>query len=359
MNIHQSRARLFVIFLLSIAGLGLANGCVVAPEEHGDVTTLAGSTAGFADGPGNTAQFLAPTGVAVAPDGTVYVADTTNHRIRTIDPATGQVATLAGTGLAGFADGPGTIAQFNNPFGVSVAADGTVYVADTNNHRIRTINPATGGVTTLAGTDTAGYVDGPGSTARFNSPFSVAVAPNGTVYVSDYFNHRIREIDPITGEVSTLAGSSSGFADGPGVDARFNRPAGVAVAPNGTVYVAEHLNHRIRAIDPATGEVSTLAGTGTPGFADGPGNTAQFVAPTGVAVASNGTVYVGDRVNHRIRAIDPASGEVSTFAGTGTAGFADGPSNTAQFDNPSGVAVTPNGTIYVADYGNYRIRKIT
>jgi streptogramin lyase len=327
----------------------------------GDVTTLAGNgTFGFADGPGNTAQFDRPNGVAVAPNGTVYVADIYNHRIRTINPTTGQVTTLAGNGTLGFADGPGTTAQFNNPFGVAVAPTGTIYVGDTGNHRIRTINPTTGQVTTLAGTGNDGFTDGPGATAQFSFPRGVAVAPGGTIYVADTLNDRIRTINPTTGQVTTLAGTGTpGFADGPSTTAQFRYPADVTVAPNGTVYVADSSNDRIRTINPTTGQVTTLAGTGTPGFADGPSTNAKFNNPSGVSAAPGGTVYVADSNNDRIRAINPTTGQVTTLAGTGTAGFADGPSTTAQFNGPDGVTVAPNGTVYVADSINYRIRKIT
>ena len=276
------------------------------------------------------------------------------------DPNLGNVTTLAGNGTRGFADGPGNTAQFNNPYGVAFAPNGNIYVADTYNQRIRVTNPTTGQVTTLAGTGTEGFADGPGTNAQFNNPYGVAVAPNGTVYVADRFNNRIRATNPATGEVTTLAGNGTqGFADGPGNTAQFNDPTGVAVAPNGTVYVADVINNRIRAINPTTGQVTTLAGNGTVGFADGPGNTAQFNDPTGVAVAAGGTVYVADVSNNRIRAINPTTSRVSTLAGSGTEGFADGTGTNAQFNRPYGVAVAPNGTIYVADTDNHRIRKIT
>ena len=138
MTIIQSRIRMSVVLLVSIATLGLVSGCGAAGVPPSNVTTLAGSTAGFADGSDTTAQFNGPTGVAVAPDGTVYIADTNNHRIRAINPTTGQVTTLAGSTI-GFADGPGNTAQFNYPFGVAVAPNGTVYLGDYFNHRIRTI----------------------------------------------------------------------------------------------------------------------------------------------------------------------------------------------------------------------------
>ena len=332
--------------------------CPLSDANLGNVTTLAGSgERGFADGPGTNAQFYDPTGVAVAPNGTVYVADRFNHQIRAVNPTTGEVTTLAGSGTAGFADGPGSTAQFLFPFGVAVAPSGTVYVADVNNNRIRAINPTTGEVTTLAGSGERGLTDGTGTNAQFDYPTGVAVAPNGIIYVADYYNHRIRAINPTTGQVTTLAGSSAGFADGTGTTAQFNLPTGVAVAPNGTVYVADSNNFRIRAINPTTRVVTTLAGS-TQGSADGTGTTAQFNLPYGVAVAPGGTVYVADTSNSRIRAINPTTGQVTTLAGS-SAGFADGTGTNAQFGYSVGVAAAPNGTVYVADTNNQRIRKIT
>ena len=208
------------------------------------VATLAGSTAGFADGTGGAAQFNGPYGVAVDYSGTAYVADGNNHRIRKITSA-GVVTTLAGSGARGFSDGTGVAAQFNYPIGVAVDSSGTVYVADAGNNRIRKITPA-GVVTTLAGY-AAGSADGTGGAAQFKDPRGVAVDPSGTVYVADYGNHRIRKITP-AGVVTTLAGSTAGFADGTGSAARFNVPFGVAVDSSGTVYVADYCNHRIRKI---------------------------------------------------------------------------------------------------------------
>jgi len=321
----------------------------------GTVSTLAGSTQGFSDGAGSSAKFFRPAGVAVDSAGTVYVADTNNHRIRKV-LSNGTVSTLAGSGVAGFADGVGAAAQFSSPNGVIVNSAGTVYVADTFNHRIRKILPD-GTVSTLAGSGTAGFADGAGATAKFKYPEGVAVDSAGTVYVADTQNHRIRKILP-DGTVSTLAGSGTvGFADGPGAIARFWSPMGVAVDSAGTVYVGDQGNHRIRKILP-DGTVSTLAGSGTAGFADGPGAIARFWSPMGVAVDSAGTVYVADTNNNRIRKILP-DGTVSTLAGSGTAGIADGAGATAQFDNPKGVAADSAGTVYVADYFNHRIRKIT
>jgi sugar lactone lactonase YvrE len=212
-------------------------------------------------------------------------------------------------------------------------------------------------VTTLAGSS-YGYADGTGTSARFGGPYGVAVDASGTVYVADNGNHRIRKItiSGSTATVSTLAGSTQGFADGTGTGARFNLPNSVAVDASGNMYVADANNQRIRKITPA-GEVTTLSGSGTPGDANGTGTGAQFKSPSGVAVDASGNLYVSDYGNSRIRKVSSA-GEVTTLAGS-TAGYADGEGTAATFRGPVGVTVDGSGILYVADYNNQRIRKVT
>jgi sugar lactone lactonase YvrE len=323
----------------------------------GYVTTLAGSTSGFADGTGTAAQFRAPRGVAVDGAGNVYVADYDNNRIRKITP-TGVVSTLAGSSQ-GYADGTGTAAKFDKPYGAAVDGAGNLYVADGGNYLIRAITPA-GVVSSLAGSGTYGYANGIGTAAEFNVPVGVAVDGAGNLYVADDENNRIRTIVIAIGDVATLAGDGTpfAFADGIGTSARFYSPTGVALDGAGNLYVADSRNHRIRKIVIATGDVTTIAGSGTAGFADGPGAAAQFNEPSGVAVDGAGNLYVADYNNHRIRKIVIASGDVTTLAGDGTAGFADGTLTAAQFNYPYGVAVDGAGNLYVADFSNNRIRKI-
>jgi sugar lactone lactonase YvrE len=318
------------------------------------VSTLAGSgTVGYADGQGSSASFKWIGGVAVDRSGNVYVADTLNHRIRKVT-ANGAVSTLAGSGMEAYADGQGTSASFYRPKGVAVDVSGNVYVADAANTRIRKIT-ASGNVTTLAG-GSYGYADGQGTSAGFNWPVGVAVDRSGNVYVADSLGHRIRKITQ-SGNVATLAGSGSvGDADGQGSSASFNNPGGVAVDGDGTVYVADSDNNRVRKIAP-NGMVATLAGSGTAGYADGQGGSASFNRPLGVAVDGSGNVYVADANNNRIRKIT-ANGTVSTLAG-GDSGYADGAGSSAKFYYPIGIAVDENGNLYVADYGDSRIRKIT
>ncbi len=336
---------LFGLMLLPVIGIG----------QIYNVTTLAGSGGtSYADGTGTAASFNSPSGVAVDAVGNLYVADYFNDRIRKINPA-GVVTTLAGSGNRSFADGPGTFASFNGPSGVAVDALGNVYVADYYNHRIRKISPA-GIVTTLAGSSGFGsYADGPGTVARFNNPTGVAIDAAGNVYVADDGNHRIRKISS-DGVVTTLAGSGvAGYNDGIGTAASFNRPIGVAVDTTGNVYVADASNHRIRKITPV-GLVTTMAGSAF-GYSDGTGAAARFNFPTGVAVDVIGNVYVADASNHRIRKISPAR-LVTTLAGTGNNDYSDGRGTMANLYSPDDLAVDATGNLYVADAGNNRIRKL-
>jgi len=322
-----------------------------------EVSTLAGNTQGFVDGPGTAARFDNPFGVAVDGSGNVYVADPFNDRIRKITAA-GVVSTLAGNGTSGLVDGAGTVAQFRGPAGVAVDGSGNVYVADSGNNAIRKITAA-GVVSTLAGNGTLGLVDAAGTAARFRTPVGVAVDGSGNVYVADMNNNSIRMITA-AGVVSTLAGAGffgAGFVDAAGINARFRFPQGVAVDGSGNVYVADTDNMLIRKI--TAGVVSTLAGGNQmQGLVDAAGTAARFRFPQGVAVDGSGNVYVADISNHSLRKVT-AAGVVSTVAGNGTQGFVDGPGTTARFNNLRGVAVDGSGgNIYVVDASNHRIRQI-
>ena len=321
------------------------------------VSTLAGSgTRGNTDATGVDASFRNPNQIAVDTSGNVYVADYNNHSIRKITPA-GIVTTYAGGGSQGSANGTGASASFYYPSGVAVDGSGNVYVADGGNHKIRKISSA-GTVTTLAGNGMAGDSNGTGSNASFNYPSAVAVDTLGNVYVADLGNHKIRKITS-AGVVTTLAGSGSqGSANGTGASASFYSPYGLAVDTSGNVYVADSFNHKIRKITSA-GVVTTLAGSGSQGSADGTGTAASFLNPNGVSVDASGNVYVADTYNLKIRKIS-STGVVTTIAGSGSQGSTDGAANVASFNNPFSVAYdATTGNIYVADNGNNKIRKIT
>ncbi|MEY2658996.1 MAG: Virginiamycin lyase [Pseudomonadota bacterium] len=343
---------------------GSGSGSGSASPTQWVVTTLAGtgSTTPFANGTGGTATFNFPYGVAVDTSGNVFVADSNNHLIRKITPA-GVVSTLAGTtGVSGSDNGQGNTSKFYGLTWIAVDGSGYLYVADLLNQRIRKITPV-GVVSNWAGSSglwgQSGYLDGTAGTARFYNPAGVALDTNGNLYLADSNNHLIRKITP-AGEVSTLAGVAltMGYLDGTGGTAKFNSPSGVAVDTSGYVYVADYDNHLIRKISP-TGVVSTLAGIGgTSGSANGSGGSATFNNPTGIAIDANGTLYVAEQTNHRVRKISPL-GVVSTLAGVGSAGHVDGTGETAIFDSPSGIAVDTSGNLYVGDKSNNLIRKIT
>lgn len=274
------------------------------------------------------------------------------------EPAFGytMVSTLAGNGIDGFTDGNGAVAQFYGPEGATVDAQGNVYVADAGNSSIRKITPS-GTVSTLAGNGTIGFVNGSSTAARFDSPVDVALDGQGNVYVADFGNHCVRKITP-AGMVSTLAGTgTAGFADGSATTAQFNGPNGLVVDGQGGLYVSDYDNNRIRKVMP-NGTVSTLAGTGQRGFADGPGSSAQLSGPEGLALDGQGNLYVAEFAGQRIRKIAP-NGMVSTLAGNGVRGYADGAGSTAQFSGVAGLALDAHGDLLVADAGNYCVRKVT
>ncbi len=320
------------------------------------VSTFAGSgVPGFVNATGVAAQFGLSLGIATDVSGNVYVCDADNHRIRKITPA-GVVTTLAGS-TQGFADGTGAAAQFNFPQGIVVDASGNVYVADYNNHRIRRITPA-GVVTTLAGSGVPGSADGTGVAAQFDQPTGLALDTTGKLYIADRGNNRIRMLWLTNGGVQTIAGSTMGYTDAAGTLAQFNRPQGLVVDASGNIYVSDTNNNRIRKITPGFYEVTTFAGGGSFDFADGTGTAALFGGPWGIIQDTAGNFYVGDTGNNRIRKITPAA-EVTTLAGSGTFGYADGNNDSAEFKYPYGIAINSSGDFYVADAYNYRIRKIT
>jgi sugar lactone lactonase YvrE len=321
------------------------------------IATFGNGTAGWQDGPAASAEFNGPFGIAVGANGMVYVADAANNRIRTIAPG-GTVATLAGNAKAGFNDGAGAIATFNNPTGIAVDANGQVYVADHNNNMIRRISP-TGIVTHWCGQIAAGSQDGAGSAASFNGPIAITVAPNGIAYVADEFNNTIRKI--YSGTVTTLAGAASNppaTVDGTGSNASFFVPTGITVDASGNLYVMQFAN-AVRFVTPA-GNVTTLAGGGSAGFSNGYGSQASFVFPFGIVVDPSGEILIADQGNKAIRTVSivPA---VRTLAGDGQKGYQEGHGPAALFTFPESVATAPDGTIYVADAApnNIRIRKIT
>lgn len=325
-----------------------------SPEKI--VSIVAGSgRRGLQDGPAPLARFAWPTGIAVSRNGDRFVADYDNHVIRKIDRF-GWVTTFAGEGTPGFADGKGREALFHGPDTLAIDQEDNLYVADADNFRIRKITPD-GRVSTVAGSGKRGNHEGPALEAEFVYPTGVTMAPDGSLYVADRGAHRIKRVTP-AGIVMIVAGSGEpGYHDSLAYFAKFNQPMTVAADNGGNLYVADAGSHTIRRIG-SDGNVITVAGSGEPGYRDGLREEAQFFWPTGVSVDVEGNLIVSDSKNHRIRKILLPQGRVSTLAGNGQPGFIDGMGLSAGFDFPTGIGIDLAGNIYIADSANHRIRAI-
>jgi sugar lactone lactonase YvrE len=311
------------------------------------VTTLGGAASPFGNAGGNSRSFRSPTGIAVDAGANIYVANCYGPAIQKIAPA-GTVTNILGPGPV-IDIATGITSEAGHCGAIAIDSRGNVYVAEEKSGRIRKVTPA-GVVSTLGGP----------LGVRFSDPSGIAVDDRGNVFVADTASHTIRKITP-SGIVSTLAGNAGigGSADGTGGAARFSFPRGIAVDAQGNVYVADTMNRTIRKITPA-GVVTTLAGSpGLDGNADGTGAAARFNRPRGIAVDRNGTIYVADTNNHIIRKIT-AAGLVTTLAGSpGLHGDADGTGSAARFRSPNAVAIDGRGNVYVADTDNNMIRRIT
>ncbi len=324
------------------------------------VTTVAGQTESIGDTDGaalTQALFNNPHGICVDGQGRVYIADRWNHRIRLLDTNTGQVSTLAGTGQIGSDNGPGNVARFYEPWGITCSTDGTVYVADTKNHLIRKIDTL-GNVSTLAGTGAFGVQNGSALTARFAEPSGIALADDGTLYICDHLGHTIRKLTT-GGIVSTIAGQAfvTADVDGPGSVARFNRPFDIDMDRNGNILIADEWNHKIRRVTP-TGFTTTVAGSGSLGSDDGHVSQARFNYPWDVLMDSSGNIFVMDGFNYTLRKIEGDT--VHTYCGTTRkSGARDGYADQAAFSGATAICFDErDNAIYVADAYNEIIRKV-
>jgi len=341
---------------------------IFSSQAQNYVTTYAGTGVnGYADGDTATCKFKGIFGICMDHSGNLYIADNSDNRIRKIS-ADGIVTTLAGTGVAGYLDGPDSVAKFKAPSDLCVDDAGNVYVSDFENQYIRKIS--TGGtVSTIAGNGVPGYADGTADAAEFNYPRGICIDAQGNLFIADSWNHRIRKIDA-GGNVSTLAGysdtigvqSPGDYADGSDTSARFNAPCGMSIDSLGNLYLADAYNHRIRKITPA-GVVTTVAGSGSigassGGFLDGDISVARLNTPTEVFIDKQGRIFIGDTYNNRIRLVQ--DDVVSTVAGNGTAGLVNGIDSLAEFTAPRGVVTDATSAhAYVCDNGNHVIRKVS
>ena len=320
-------------------------------QALGLVTTIAGSGApGIDDGPALSATFSDPFGLAVDKRGNVIVADGgQSNRIRRVTTE-GKVQTIAGSS-EGFADGDALQAQFNTPSGIAIDRAGNIIIADTSNNRIRKLSTDGTRVSTIAGTGVAGFTDGRTDQAQFDGPIGIAVDKSGNLFIADTYNDSIRKITT-EGVVTTVAGTGSpGYSDGPANSAMFDTPSGVAVDKDGNLFIADTGNHAIRKISPL-GEVTTVAGRD----AGSQGGEVRLNHPVGITVTPDGFLFISDDDRGRIIRITP-EGAATTYAGS-IAGFANGAGESARFNGPSAVAVDRQGILYVADSQNYLIREI-
>lgn len=336
----------------------------------GTLTSIAGTgEAGDAGegGPATQARLNGPFDLAFAPDGALFFTDTFNHRVKRIDPRDGTIRTIAGTGEAGFAGdgGPAVAAKMREPYGIAIGPDRAVFVVDRLNRRVRRIDPVSGIIATIAGDGRAASDGdgGPGTQAGLVEPNDACLSADGTaLLIADVAGHRVRSLDLATGRIATVAGTGEAAHDGdggPAARAALHGPRAVAIGRDGAVLILERNGNTLRRIDPATGTIATIAGTGRKGSEGdgGPARAAEFAAPKELGIDRDGGILIVDTETHRIRRIAP-DGIVTTIAGTGTSGPEDGPDSAARLARPHGLAVGPDGAVYIGDTENHRIRRL-
>jgi trimeric autotransporter adhesin len=315
-------------------------------------------------GPATSAQLAAPSGITVDTAGNLFIADQSNHRIRMVTTS-GVISTIAGNGIRGFNgdSGQAASAMLNQPTGVVVDSAGNLFIADTSNNRVRKIVKTSGGIITVAGGGPQGLSDGgPATSAQLINPTSVAVDTAGNLFIADTNNNRIRKVTS-AGVISTVAGNGNvGFSGdgGPAASAQLSSPSGVAVDNAGNLFIADKDNHCVRKVTPS-GAISTVTGGGVQGLGDGgPADSAKLYSPASVAVDTAGNLFIADIFNNRVHKVMP-DGLIRTVAGNGSGGFSGdgGPIISAQLDSPTGVAMDTSGNLFIADFENQRVRKIT
>lgn len=374
-------------------------------------------------GPAQAASLNEPKGLAVDTNGDLYIADSENHVVRRIDHRTGQIVTVAGCrppeqpgasvprssdpsslreieedplgteesgqakGFSQVADLSGTVrfvaagttvpvrfagdgapakqAVLNFPTAVAIDGEGNLYIADTMNHRIRMVDGATGIIRTIAGTGHGRYAGdgGPAESASLQDPSALVLDGLGHLYIADQSNNRIRMVDLRTGLISTLAGNGTAAYNGddlPALEASLAGPSGLAMGPDGTLYIADTFNGRIRSVVLDKGTIQTVAGDGGEYRLSNGDESVSLSRPYGIAVDREGNIFITDSDSHLLRLCDRRRGVTRRVAGNGTASFAGdgGPAELAALSYPFGVALSHDGTIFVADTFNHRIRRL-
>lgn len=356
-----------ITYTLTTTGCITATTVNVVPYAGQIITTIAGNgIAGFAGdgGAATSAKINQPWGVAVDASGNTYIADYANHRVRKVS-SSGIITTIAGTGVAGFSGdgGPASSAQINMPYDVTVDAAGNVYIADDGNFRVRKINTS-GIISSIAGNGLPGFSGdgGPATAAAFTGPSCIALDATGNIYIS-VDGTRVRKIST-SGIITTFAGNGTiGYSGdgGPATSAQLHNPVSVTADALGNIYIADQLNNYVRKVN-SSGIISTIAGTGAPAYGGdgGAATSAALNTPWGIAADAAGNIYIGDQLNNRVRKINSA-GIISTVAGTGTPGYSGDAcaATTAQVNHPAGLAVDGSGNVYIGDLNNNVVRRIS
>jgi streptogramin lyase len=352
--------------------------CICAFTSHGlvagDISTVAGTGKpenNGDSGPAASINIGDPFGVEVGPDGGLYITEVRNHRVLRLDLANGTVKTVAGCGRKGYSGdgGPATKAELNEPYEVRFDTQGNMYFVEMQNHLVRRVDGKTGMITTVAGTGQAGY-GGDGGTAiqaMFRQPHSIALDHQGGLYIADIGNHRIRRVDLVTGKIESVAGNGEKALPKEGQAAKGTPVLGPrALFIDGkTMWVALREGHSVWRIELEDWKWKHVAGSGQKGFSGdgGPAKDSTFNGPKGVAVGPQGNVYIADTENQAIRRIDVGAGMITTVAGAGpeARGFAGDsqPATKAKMDRPHGICVAKDGAIYIGDTLNHRVRKVS
>lgn len=345
-------------------------------SAHADtwiVDTIAGTGKAGNNGDSGVAKEInvdQPFGVEVGPDAALYITEVGQHRVRRLDLASGQISTVAGCGKKGYAGdgGKATDAQLDEPYEIRFDRDGNLLIVERLNHVVRLVDAKTGTIKTIAGTGEAGYSGdgGPATKATFNQPHSIAIFPTGEIYIADILNHRIRRVHPKTGIVDTVIGTGEKKLPKSGATAAGQPILGprALVINEPQLWIALREGNSLWSLDLQTNVITHVAGSGKKGFTGDGGNalTATFDGPKGVAIDTQNRVYLMDTENHAVREVDVAKGVIATIAGNGPKsrgyGGDGGPALEAKFDRPHGICVGPDGSIYIGDSNNHRVRRL-
>ncbi len=361
-----------LLFTLAACGPGGdPSGTESATPPAKTVDTLAGTgVSGSAGdgGPGDEAQVGNPFGVVIGPDDALYICEVDTHRVRRLDLGTNVISTVVGSGRKGYSGdgGPALEADLNEPYEIRFAANGDMYFVEMRNNIVRKVDAASGTISTVAGTGEAGYSGdgGPAVEAQLHDPHSIELDPQGSLYIADIGNHRVRQVDLATGVISTFAGTGeqAPTPDGATLEGTpLNGPRAIAFDPGGDMLLALREGNAVYRIAMKEKTLHHIAGTGEMGYTGdgGPAKQASLSGPKGISVGPDGGVYIADTESHTIRRIDLVSGVIETLVGDGSRH--DGPDGDplgCRLARPHGVFVAADGAVYIGDSENHRVRVV-